>query len=149
MCKFGVETVAEAMELGTEAADLISAKFVKPIKLEFEKVKLHSQWAKTNTTSRNATVSLRLIIMLLSDTREIDFGRVGMNQFDLKPDLVPCQTGKPDKIERHFPVRENHTKYWKSRRKSHKILEKVRENHTKYWKKSEKITQNIGKVGEF
>ena len=38
MCKFGVETVAEAMELGTEAADLISAKFIKPIKLEFEKV---------------------------------------------------------------------------------------------------------------
>ena len=38
MCKFGVETVAEAMELGKEAAELISEKFVKPIKLEFEKV---------------------------------------------------------------------------------------------------------------
>ena len=40
MCKFGVATVAEAMELGTEAAEIISAKFIKPIKLEFEKVKL-------------------------------------------------------------------------------------------------------------
>ena len=39
MCKFGVDSVAEAMKLGQEAADHISEKFVKPIKLEFEKVK--------------------------------------------------------------------------------------------------------------
>ncbi|KAK2726361.1 DNA polymerase delta catalytic subunit-like [Artemia franciscana] len=38
MVKFGVDTVAEAMVLGKEAADCVSAKFVKPIKLEFEKV---------------------------------------------------------------------------------------------------------------
>ena len=38
MCKFGVETVAEAMELGKEAAEYITTKFEKPIKLEFEKV---------------------------------------------------------------------------------------------------------------
>jgi len=38
MCKFGVATVAEAMELGKEAAARISETFVKPIKLEFEKV---------------------------------------------------------------------------------------------------------------
>lgn len=38
MCKFGVESVAEAMELGKEAAEYISSKFVSPIKLEFEKV---------------------------------------------------------------------------------------------------------------
>lgn len=38
MCKFGVETVEEAMKLGREAADYISEKFIKPIKLEFEKV---------------------------------------------------------------------------------------------------------------
>ncbi|XP_041367703.1 DNA polymerase delta catalytic subunit-like [Gigantopelta aegis] len=38
MCRFGVATVAEAMELGQEAAASISEKFVKPIKLEFEKV---------------------------------------------------------------------------------------------------------------
>lgn len=38
MILFGVETVAEAMELGNEAASYVSDKFVKPIKLEFEKV---------------------------------------------------------------------------------------------------------------
>lgn len=38
MVKFGVGTVAEAMELGNEAAAYVSAKFIKPIKLEFEKV---------------------------------------------------------------------------------------------------------------
>ena len=38
MCKFGVETVAEAMQLGKEAAEFISTQFVSPIKLEFEKV---------------------------------------------------------------------------------------------------------------
>mmetsp|Transcript_25905 Transcript_25905/g.73198 ORF Transcript_25905/g.73198 Transcript_25905/m.73198 type:complete len:1072 (-) Transcript_25905:10-3225(-) len=38
MVKFGVDTVAEAMQLGSEAADMVSATFVKPIKLEFEKV---------------------------------------------------------------------------------------------------------------
>lgn len=38
MCKFGVESVAEAMELGKEAAEYISSKFINPIKLEFEKV---------------------------------------------------------------------------------------------------------------
>ena len=38
MCKFGVDTVEDAMKLGQEAADYISEKFVKPIKLEFEKV---------------------------------------------------------------------------------------------------------------
>ena len=38
MVKFGVETVAEAMELGKEAAEAVTEKFVKPIKLEFEKV---------------------------------------------------------------------------------------------------------------
>ncbi|XP_076115768.1 DNA polymerase delta catalytic subunit-like [Mytilus galloprovincialis] len=38
MCKFGVESVEDAMKLGQEAAEFISEKFVKPIKLEFEKV---------------------------------------------------------------------------------------------------------------
>lgn len=38
MCKFGVETVQEAMKLGKEAAEAISSKFPYPIKLEFEKV---------------------------------------------------------------------------------------------------------------
>nr|BAJ78744.1 DNA polymerase delta catalytic subunit [Aposthonia japonica] len=38
MVKFGVETLAEAMELGRDAAEYVTSKFVKPIKLEFEKV---------------------------------------------------------------------------------------------------------------
>ena len=38
MVKFGVSDLARAMELGAEAADIVSATFVKPIKLEFEKV---------------------------------------------------------------------------------------------------------------
>ena len=38
MVKFGVDTVAEAMQLGEEAANYVTQKFVKPIKLEFEKV---------------------------------------------------------------------------------------------------------------
>nr|BAJ78733.1 DNA polymerase delta catalytic subunit [Lepidocampa weberi] len=38
MVKFGVQTVKEAMALGKEAAEYVSAKFVQPIRLEFEKV---------------------------------------------------------------------------------------------------------------
>jgi DNA polymerase delta subunit 1 len=38
MVKFGVKNLEEAMKLGEEAADYVSSKFIKPIKLEFEKV---------------------------------------------------------------------------------------------------------------
>lgn len=38
MIQFGVPTIQEAMTLGREASDYISATFTKPIKLEFEKV---------------------------------------------------------------------------------------------------------------
>ncbi|KAH8696716.1 putative DNA polymerase delta catalytic subunit Cdc2 [Talaromyces proteolyticus] len=38
MVKFGVKTLEESMKLGEEAADYVSSKFIKPIKLEFEKV---------------------------------------------------------------------------------------------------------------
>lgn len=38
MVKFGTTALAEAMKLGEEAAQYVSSKFVKPIKLEFEKV---------------------------------------------------------------------------------------------------------------
>ncbi|EDW70039.1 uncharacterized protein Dvir_GJ11779 [Drosophila virilis] len=38
MVNFGVKTLERSMELGREAADLVSSKFVRPIKLEFEKV---------------------------------------------------------------------------------------------------------------
>lgn len=38
MVKFGTTELAKAMELGQEAAEAVSSKFIKPIKLEFEKV---------------------------------------------------------------------------------------------------------------
>jgi len=38
MVKFGTKDLAEAMKLGEDAAQYVSSKFVKPIKLEFEKV---------------------------------------------------------------------------------------------------------------
>jgi DNA polymerase delta subunit 1 len=38
MVKFGTKELAEAMKLGEEAAGYVSSKFIKPIKLEFEKV---------------------------------------------------------------------------------------------------------------
>ncbi|PQE28442.1 hypothetical protein CJF30_00008156 [Rutstroemia sp. NJR-2017a BBW] len=38
MVKFGVKDLADAMKLGEEAAQYVSSKFIKPIKLEFEKV---------------------------------------------------------------------------------------------------------------
>ena len=38
MVKFGPKELEKAMELGREAAQLVSAKFIHPIKLEFEKV---------------------------------------------------------------------------------------------------------------
>ena len=38
MVKFGCPDLVTAMRLGAEAADLVSTKFIKPIKLEFEKV---------------------------------------------------------------------------------------------------------------
>ena len=38
MVKFGPNDLAKTMELGQEAANFVSAKFIKPIKLEFEKV---------------------------------------------------------------------------------------------------------------
>ena len=38
MVKFGPTDLTKAMELGQEAAGFVSTKFIKPIKLEFEKV---------------------------------------------------------------------------------------------------------------
>lgn len=38
MVNFQVKSLEKCMELGREAAEMISNKFVKPIKLEFEKV---------------------------------------------------------------------------------------------------------------
>jgi DNA polymerase delta subunit 1 len=38
MVKFGTKDLAEAMKLGQDASEFVSSKFIKPIKLEFEKV---------------------------------------------------------------------------------------------------------------
>jgi len=38
MVKFGTDNIAESMRLGKEAAEYVSQHFIKPIKLEFEKV---------------------------------------------------------------------------------------------------------------
>lgn len=38
MVKFGTDSIAEAMRLGREAAEMVSKTFISPIKLEFEKV---------------------------------------------------------------------------------------------------------------
>lgn len=42
MIKFGVKTLEKSMELGREAAEFVSSKFINPIKLEFEKVSVDS-----------------------------------------------------------------------------------------------------------
>ncbi|CAG8848474.1 26085_t:CDS:2, partial [Racocetra persica] len=38
MVKFGVDNLVDAMKLGQEAAEYVTGKFLRPIKLEFEKV---------------------------------------------------------------------------------------------------------------
>ena len=38
MIKFGTSSIAKSFELGAEAAEFVTSKFVTPIKLEFEKV---------------------------------------------------------------------------------------------------------------
>ena len=38
MVRFGTESLKESVELGKEAAEYVSGHFIKPIKLEFEKV---------------------------------------------------------------------------------------------------------------
>ncbi len=44
MVDFGVDTVAAAMQLGSEAAEVISQTFPAPIRLEFEKVRSSVPW---------------------------------------------------------------------------------------------------------
>lgn len=39
MVNFKANSLEKSMELGKEAAQIVSAKFISPIKLEFEKVK--------------------------------------------------------------------------------------------------------------
>ena len=47
MVKFGVETVAQAMEIGQHAATEVSKIFTAPIKLEFEKVNVFLWFLKS------------------------------------------------------------------------------------------------------
>ena len=42
-----------------------------------------------------------------------DFRMQQFTQFITWFHRVPTQTGKPAKMGRHFPVRENHPKHWK------------------------------------
>ena len=66
MCKFGVDTVESAMKLGQEAADYISAKFISPIKLEFEKVSIFLMEARVNFSKIfSVFMILRLILLNL------------------------------------------------------------------------------------
>ena len=60
MVKFGVDTVAESMKLGQEAAGLVTEKFVKPIKLEFEKVSYDDNKAVTPPILPNPSPDLFL-----------------------------------------------------------------------------------------
>jgi len=48
---FKVPDVARAMELGREAAEFVSKTFVKPIKLEFEKVLVWESCRANDTAS--------------------------------------------------------------------------------------------------
>lgn len=62
MVKFGVESVAESMELGKEAASYVSGHFIKPIKLEFEKVQMH-------LVARSAFDQVLIIFIKLSQSK--------------------------------------------------------------------------------
>ena len=64
MVKFGVESVAESMELGKEAASYVSGHFIKPIKLEFEKVQMH-------LVARSAFDQVLIIFIKLSQSKVI------------------------------------------------------------------------------
>ena len=69
MVRFGVDTVAESMELGKKAADYVSSHFPKPIKLEFEKV-----WSQG--LSVWVTMVTRVSYMCCHGNTKIMFNRV-------------------------------------------------------------------------
>ena len=56
MVKFGVKTVKEAMDLGTEAAAFVSDKFINPIKLEFEKVSFFLKFKMTSAKQQTSLI---------------------------------------------------------------------------------------------
>ena len=65
MCKFGVDTVESAMKLGQEAADYISAKFISPIKLEFEKVSIFPGRGRSERFQDNLCIIIVFVILRL------------------------------------------------------------------------------------
>lgn len=43
MVNFYVDSVQKGMEIGADAAAYVSQKFIKPIKIDFEKVRVHEK----------------------------------------------------------------------------------------------------------
>ncbi|KAJ1937712.1 DNA-directed DNA polymerase delta, partial [Linderina macrospora] len=61
MVKFGVKTLEEAMDLGREAADFVTKKFISPIKLEFEKRYAGLYWTRTEKWDKLDTKGLETV----------------------------------------------------------------------------------------
>ena len=59
MVDFKVTDTARAMELGRDAAEYVSKTFVKPIKLEFEKVLFHLVCHTLGLTCRFSNLAIR------------------------------------------------------------------------------------------
>lgn len=72
MVQFGVDTVAEAMELGQEAANSVSDKFVKPIRLEFEKVCIQDHRSISYCSAMLHYRSTCTLCCLLNSLKEAD-----------------------------------------------------------------------------
>ncbi len=70
MVHFRVKDIGRAMELGREAAEFVSKTFVKPIKLEFEKVSSCTQSGVTLcpiTTSVSLVLDHRIAIIFIGN----------------------------------------------------------------------------------
>ena len=64
MVHFKVPSIARAMELGREAAEFVSKTFIKPIKLEFEKVCCSQQWMQRLLWTQWHDMQLQLVPQL-------------------------------------------------------------------------------------
>ncbi len=83
MCKFGVKTVAEAMELGKEAAQRITETFVKPIKLEFEKVNYIEEKLLFRETMLDNTLTAKNTLTLGAGRKPLKGVRMGLRSSSL------------------------------------------------------------------
>lgn len=72
MVNFKVSSLEKTMELGKEAAEIVSAKFINPIKLEFEKVNL-KVFESISHISRNS----RYIFHTCSSTKNVMLAYIG------------------------------------------------------------------------